>query len=403
MLKRNNLFFIIIFILININSVYSNEIELYSVNKLISSFKLNIEYDQVHGKITLSKSNKKVLLLLDSPYVIIGNKKYFINEFVTSEQGQFYIPQQTAVMISKYFSGEKIFSQVSKKETIIDKTDKYYLNSFKQTADIDKKDKKDSIFVNDKKIEITEKEMEKVKVKEKYIFEKEPDKVDIKAIIIDPGHGGNDPGAIGYSGVKEKDVVLRTALILAEKLKKKYTKKKIILTRNRDVFIPLDKRAKIANYVFNKYGNTLFISIHVNASRSNKPYGFETWYLVEKCRRSIIKKGEISEDEDVEDVLNAMLNDEIYKESKELANTIQKSLEKNIGYVSLNRGIKEQTYFVIKKSIMPAVLVEIGFNTNKYEEIRLTKYSYLNKIAQGIFRGIMEFTDVYERTSGYTK
>ena len=254
------------------------------------------------------------------------------------------------------------------------------------------------ILNNDNNIE------EEVNVKNKYIYvDQEPKDIKINAIIIDPGHGGDDPGAIGYSGTKEKDIVLKTSLILYDKLKKIYPDKKIVLTRYNDTYISLDKRAKIANYVFNKYGNSLFISIHVNGSRSTKSHGFETWYLVEEYRRNIIRKGEISQDVDVENVLNSMLNDEIYKESKDLARRIQNYLVKEIGDVSRNRGIKEQTYFVIKKSIMPAVLVEIGFNTNKYEEARLTRYLYLNKITDGILNGILDFIKDYEKTYGYTK
>lgn len=410
------------FFLTNICFSVENE-RVYPINKIISLFKLDVEYDLSLGQITLKKHSKRVVVLIDNPFILIEDRKIYLNSMVCSEQGRISLPIYAANLIVGYFSDNK----VKLKDYTIKKTEireesiqngEFLLNLKSEfEGGITKTDEVDAdSVVPDKKADSSkmveepvtadepeEKAVVEVDVKNRYIHEKEPDVIDINAIIIDAGHGGQDPGAVGYSGVKEKDIVLRAALILSDKLKQAYPNKKIILTRSKDEFIPLDKRAGIANYVFNKYGASIFVSIHVNASRSSRSYGFETWYLVEEYRRKIIKKGAVSDDVDVEKVLNSMLNDEIYKESRDLAAKINNNLEKRIGSVSINRGIKEQTYFVIKKSIMPAVLVEIGFNTNKYEEIRLTKYSYLNKIAAGITEGVQEFIDDYERTNGYTK
>ncbi len=229
-----------------------------------------------------------------------------------------------------------------------------------------------------------------------YVYSAKPDKIRINSIIIDPGHGGEDPGAYGF-GVNEKDVVLKTGLMVNDRLKNIYKDKKIIMTRSKDIFIPLEKRALIANNALKKYGESLFISIHANANRNQSAYGFETWYIVDKLRRDIVDKASAGNDRDVKNILNSMVNDEIYYESQELARIIQENLEKTIGNVSLNRGIKENVYFVVKESFMPAVLIEIGFVSNKYEANRLTNQSYLNKIVDGIVNGIKEFINGYEK------
>lgn len=410
-MKDKILIILILFIMFSYTSLNSLDNGFVSINNIITTFELNVNYDSLVGRIELKKNIKSVILLLDSAYILIDNKEYFISGFIYIENGQIFIPEELENIINNYFSGKNIFK---KSDTFIAENENkgdYYLDikrdNITKTAINDKEketDIKRTDLTDDLIIKNDNDSFEKIDVKDKYIYiDKEPKNIKINAIIIDPGHGGEDPGAIGNSGTKEKDIVLKTSLILSEKLKEIYPDKKIVLTRYNDIFISLDKRANIANYVFNKYGNSLFISIHTNASRSTKSYGFETWYLVEEYRRNIIKKGEISQDVDVESILNSMLNDEIYKESQDLAKKIQNYLEQEIGDVSKDRGIKEQTYFVIKKSIMPAVLVEIGFNTNKYEEIRLTKYSYLNKITDGILNGISEFIKGYEKTNGYTK
>ena len=399
-LKRKYFILMTIIFVFSVHTLFFAEDGYYEINKLISLFELDFDYDQLFGSLTLRKNDKSVKISLDSSYILLGNEQHFINKYVKSENGQILVPENVVDKICGYLDVKK--NIVDKKEKIIKKNgDDYYLDiSRDKPYNLTKKDAEDGLDEDGYKNDVTD---DKIDVKDKYIYDKKPENIKINAIIIDPGHGGQDPGAVGYSGTKEKDIVLKTSLILADKLKRLYPDKKIVLTRDSDVFPPLDKRSNIANYVFNKYGNSLFVSVHVNASPSSKPYGFETWCLIEEYRRKIIKKGEVSSDSDVENVLNSMLNDEIYKESKELALLIQKSLNKQIGNISKDRGIKEETYFVIKKSIMPAVLVEIGFNTNKYEEIRLTKYSYLNKIADGIFEGINEFIDNYEKSDGYTK
>lgn len=393
MLKRNKKFFIFFILYFTISFLSFTESQFYSINKLISYLKLKPVYYSAKGEIQLRRDGRLVKILINSPYIQLGVKYLFAGEFIKIESGQVFIPVPAAKEIVKYLSPENY---------------KYFINNgvvkYKQDNQLKKIVQKQNNNSNKKDTVVKKNSNEKKTVtkKNQVAVNRKIEKFKINAIIIDPGHGGKDPGTAKYN-INEKDVVLRTALILENKLKEKFSSKKILLTRKSDVFIPLEERAEFANDILKKYGTSLFISIHVNASVSPKPYGFETWYIIDEYRKQIIKKGEISNDRDVEYVLNSMLNEEIYIESKYLAKKIQDNLEEKIGDVSRNRGIKENTYIVIKKPIMPATLVEIGFVSNKYEANRLTKYAYLSKIADGITNGITEFIKEYEESNGFTK
>ena len=231
---------------------------------------------------------------------------------------------------------------------------------------------------------------------EVYLHEMKPDKILINAIVIDAGHGGKDAGAF-RGNLLEKNVTLKISKKVNELLGKKFPNKKIILTRDKDVFLSLDKRSEIANNVSIKYGSSIFVSIHVNASKSQRAYGFETWYIVDSYKRNVIEKGKVSHDKDISSILNSMINEELYEESKNFAIKVQNALDRKIGNETLNRGVKENVYFVVKNSFMPAILVEVGFLSNKREANQLTNETYLNKLATGIVDGIGEFINEYEK------
>ena len=231
---------------------------------------------------------------------------------------------------------------------------------------------------------------------EVYLHEMKPDKILINAIVIDAGHGGKDAGAF-RGNLLEKNVTLKISKKVNELLGKKFPNKKIILTRDKDVFLSLDKRSEIANNVSIKYGSSIFVSIHVNASKSQRAYGFETWYIVDSYKRNVIEKGKVSHDKDISSILNSMINEELYEESKNFAIKVQNALDRKIGSETLNRGVKENVYFVVKNSFMPAILVEVGFLSNKREANQLTNETYLNKLATGIVDGIGEFINEYEK------
>ncbi len=224
----------------------------------------------------------------------------------------------------------------------------------------------------------------------------------VKAIIIDPGHGGKDPGAIGrhtYNGklvvLKEKDVVLTVAKGLYALLKKRYPDKEIILTRDTDRYITLEGRTRIANSVKLKSNEAMiFVSIHANASLNSHSRGFEIWYLPTTYRRELVDPKSLTSDlQDVAPILNSMLEEEFTVESVLLAKQIESGLKEEVGKNIEDRGLKEESWFVVRNAKMPAVLIELGFVTNKEEAVILKNPVYLKKMSEGIYNGIRNFID----------
>ncbi len=234
----------------------------------------------------------------------------------------------------------------------------------------------------------------------------------IKYIVLDPGHGGKDPGAIGYymldgekKSLMEKDVVLQTALETAKLLEARYPDKKIILTRNYDWYPELDERTEVANSVeLADDESRIFISIHANASFNTKAKGFEVWCLPPEYRRDLINLDSFNDvDSDVLPILNTMLEEEFTVESVLLGEKLLVSLDEQIGNITDNRGLKEESWFVVRKARMPSVLIELGFVTNQEEAVLLSSAPYLKKLSKGIYNGIVDFINDYERTRGYSE
>jgi len=215
-------------------------------------------------------------------------------------------------------------------------------------------------------------------------------------ICLDPGHGGKDPGATGPHGIKEKDVVLRIARILREKLVKRYGLK-VIMTRNRDTYIPLEERVAFAN----SKGADLFISIHINASRNRRVQGISTFCLSNTSDKKSLRLAArengvpLSKMSSVNKILNDMLFCEKYNESYKVAHIIHQTLITNVRYYSPsinNLGVRFAPFYVLAGAKMPSILLELDFISNPYSEKRLVRYTYLNRITDGIAKGILKTT-----------
>ncbi|NVP23662.1 N-acetylmuramoyl-L-alanine amidase [Treponema phagedenis] len=230
----------------------------------------------------------------------------------------------------------------------------------------------------------------------------------IGAILIDPGHGGKDPGTHGsYTEngktivVKEKDITLKTSKELYELLKVRYPDKKILMTRYDDSFPTLDERVEMANSVkLNKYEAILYISVHANYSWNSKASGFEVWYLPPEYRREVISKDAVSKE--IFPIVNSMLEEEFTMESIMIAQSILDGLDASIGKQSKKRGIMEQAWFVVRNAKMPSVLIELGFVSNPTEVRLLNTPSYLKKCAEGIYNGLVSFITHFEGSGGFT-
>ena len=232
----------------------------------------------------------------------------------------------------------------------------------------------------------------------------------VGAILIDAGHGGKDPGALKtykINGknvtIQEKDITLKVAKMLAERLKAAYPGKQIILTRDKDVFLSLGERTDIANSV--KVGENeavLFISVHVNSSLNKASSGYEVWYLSPRYRRNVLDKSAVDGDENLFPILNSMMEEEYTTESIMIAKFIMDGLQAQIGKESTARGIKAEEWFVVKNSNMPSVLIELGFVSNEKEALLLNDERYLKKATLGIYNGIAAFITHFERSQGFT-
>ncbi len=233
----------------------------------------------------------------------------------------------------------------------------------------------------------------------------------IGAILLDPGHGGKDPGANAtytVNGkkitVREKDITLSVGKLLYENLKKAYPEKKIILTRDTDKFLALSERTEIANSVkLPENEAVLFISIHVNASLNKQSSGYEVWYLSPGYRRNVLDSSKLKEDKSILPILNSMMEEEYTTESILIAKFIMDGLQNQIGDKSKARGIKAEEWFVVRNSNMPSVLIEVGFLTNEKEALNLNDNAYLKKTALGIYNGISAFVTHFERSRGFTQ
>ncbi len=231
----------------------------------------------------------------------------------------------------------------------------------------------------------------------------------IGAILIDPGHGGKDPGAnatytVGGKKVtvNEKDVNLNVALLLYDRLKKAYPDKRILMTRSTDVFLSLEQRTEIANSVKLAANEAiLYVSVHVNASLDKKATGYEVWYLNPGYRRQVLNE-DLSGDSTVNSILNDMMEEEFTTESMLIANFILDGIGAQVGNLSNSRGIKAEEWFVVRNVNMPSVLIETGFLTNEKEALLLVDETYLQKLSLGIYNGLAAFVTHFERSRGFT-
>jgi len=221
-------------------------------------------------------------------------------------------------------------------------------------------------------------------------------------IVIDPGHGGKDSGAIGKRGLMEKTVVLDIAKRLGDAIKNK-TGYEVVLTRDSDVFIPLEERTAVANI---KKAD-LFISIHANASRRRAAAGIETYFqgvprtdeereTAARENMAAANEGFAPDDNLLEFILADMKNTHRINESSQLAGVIQDSLIKGVGsrYDDVkNLGVKQAMFYVLHKAKMPSILVETSFISNPDEERRFRDPKYRDHIAQSIFNGINAYIE----------
>jgi N-acetylmuramoyl-L-alanine amidase len=275
----------------------------------------------------------------------------------------------------------------------------YDKKTVRVVLDLNRMNKYSAFMLNDPSrlvIDVYAEEGSTVKGTKKKNMPRDKKKSRIRTVVIDPGHGGKDPGAIGPKGLREKDITLHVAKKLGNILKKKYGMN-IIYTRTRDRFIALNDRTEIAN---SKKAD-LFVSIHVNASRMRNARGIETYFLNwtnnREAMRVAARENRISfkKMQKVQSGLQYILKDLARKnkneESARLAYSVQRAmvnnLKKDYGKIE-DLGVKYALFYVLIGAEMPSALVEISFISNYEEEKRLSRDSYKNKIAEALAKGI---------------
>ena len=230
----------------------------------------------------------------------------------------------------------------------------------------------------------------------------------IKKVVIDPGHGGKDPGTC-YKNIHEKNIVLSVSLKLGKLIKKHYPEIEVIYTRDKDVFVELHERGNIAN----KHHADLFISIHVNGVDNSAASGTETYVMgwdksadnmaVAQRENSVItyesdftSKYEGYDPKSPESFIIFSLMQNVHlDQSLLLASEIQKEFGKNP--IKVNRGVKQDRFLVLWKTAMPSVLVELGFISNANDRKVLTDNDNQDKMAEQLFRAFCSYKKSYER------
>ncbi len=319
----------------------------YSVQELISSTGAILQWDSYRKHGILKAQNKRFSFLVESPFFILDSKETFLSDPPRIRKGTIHFTKEVYDIAKQHL-------------TVGSKTDEKYRK--------------------------------------------------IKAIFIDPGHGGKDPGAIGTHTIegkqlelKEKNIALAVSLSLRELLAGKYPEKEIILSRSSDIYLELEERTTMANKIRLDRENQeymLYISIHVNSTFKKDARGFEAWYLPPEVHRDLLDI-ESAEDgkKELIPILNLMMEEEYSVESVILGQYILNGLDTQIGNLSLNRGLKQESWYVVRHAEMPSVLVEIGFLSHKDEFLLLGNIEYQKKIAAGLYQGINDFIRYFEYPS----
>jgi len=219
----------------------------------------------------------------------------------------------------------------------------------------------------------------------------------IQRIVLDPGHGGKDPGCIGKNGLQEKTIVLDVCLEL-KKLLSTHQGLEVILTRETDIFLPVESRPVIAN----QKRADIYISIHANSIPNKKRSGVQTFYLnfsQDPSVNAIAAQENATSTKtigEMKDIIKTIVQNSKIVESKELAEIIQKNLVHSLfeGYNDVkDLGVKGGPFWVLIGGEMPSILVEISHLSNNKEAERLKTSQYRRLIAKGIYDGIMDYME----------
>lgn len=254
----------------------------------------------------------------------------------------------------------------------------------------------DDIFLDDV-LTITNNNEEYDRIKSRTMFD---------LVVIDAGHGGKDPGTIGYTRKKEKDISLKVALKLGQYIKQNLPSVDVLYTRTDDRFIDLEDRGHLAN---NSQGD-LFISIHCNAAKNRRAHGTEVFFLgqhrtedafeIMMQENSVVKLGDESKSQTLSEeqlVVYELTNSGYQSSAQMLAGMIDEQFKNRVGRKS--RGVKQAGFIVLYYASMPSILVELGFISNKNEERFLNSDYGQTLMASALFRAIRDYKNSVDKST----
>jgi N-acetylmuramoyl-L-alanine amidase len=222
--------------------------------------------------------------------------------------------------------------------------------------------------------------------------------IEIKTVVIDPGHGGKDNGKIGLSGLLEKDVNLMLANAIRDRIERELGLE-VILTREDDRLLSLTQRTEVAN----EMGGDLFVSIHCNSWFSERAGGFEAYFLSparSESERALARyenaAGSTADDApngDIDFIIWDLVQNEYINESSTFAEFIQKAMSERLSI--RNRGVKQANFVVLQGAKMPAVLIETAFLSNAHEEALLADPDFHRQVADGMVEAIRNMQKRY--------
>ena len=349
-----------------------------------------LENNQLVGEVSTIQ-NKNLISIND--FIKITNSKNFIND--KTEKIIFYIDDKKIKItnqIAFIMIDDNLFQLSSK---VVKQNNSYYVPTDSFLNIVNNLSNNISINRSTNKISLSKLSDTPVKAV-KVDIRNEKEKWEFKTIVIDAGHGGKDPGAVGYRGTKEKDIALDVAKRLEKKLSKNM-KVKIVMTRDEDIFLRLSERTKIAN----ENNGSLFISIHTNAAEDRRASGFETFLIGQNKNEAAVRvaarenavlelEGSTGKKLTDEDLIKATIAQSAFASKSELfASLVQKEIKKRVQ--SKDRGVKQAGFYVLMGASMPNVLVELGFISNPSEEKKLRSPQYRDQLATAIYRAVEQY------------
>ena len=337
---------------VRLSSTKIGELDYFSLSELRNVLRTaNHFIDYEHNKINFSIFNESVILYMNTFFVSSRGRLSNLSYPIVKRNGEFFLPETFFTRTLEEFFPDRFTWNSSRRVLITDRP---------------------------------------------------PDRR-IRTIVIDPGHGGRDPGAVGRRS-QEKNIVLDIALGLRTKLVEELGVN-VLLTRSTDEFVSLRDRTTFAN----RNNGDMFISLHLNASQNRSAHGIEVYFLsaarTDEARAVELRENRVVYEfeggaeavrayDDLAFILADLLQAEQLEESSDLAVRLQTELVSGTG--APDRGVKQAGLYVLRGAFMPAVLVELGFISNPAEEDRLLSREYQNRLISAMVAGVRSFKLKYD-------